>query len=147
METLNEKWSSISRGAKLLSVIALPAAGYGVARFLDEYRAWLAMGPGGLPHNILGFSINILITVGFARKETKSTWMYDEPEKYATGWKEASDDEKEKAKKSFLKTSLPQRSGRESKALHFNAPQREKNIGDYFDPTLKEVSTIRDNSS
>ena len=143
METLNEKWSSILGVAtKLLLVIVVPAVGFRIARFWNDYQAWLDMGPGGMPHNVLGFSVNLLLTGLFARKETKSLQLYDQPEKYAIGWERANEEEKTEARKSFLRTPLPQRAGPESKSLRFNAPQREKYIDEYFDPNLTEVNKI-----
>ena len=138
METLNKQWSSIPNWAKIITFIALPAAGFGVARFLDEYRSWFAMGPGGLPHNLRGFLTNLAMTALCAKKETKSLGVYDDAEKCAPDWKKASNEEQTKAKQSYLATSLPQRDGPESRALYFTAPQRERNSGEYFDPKLKQ---------
>jgi hypothetical protein len=145
MDALSQQWASAPSWAKLVTLAALPATGYAIARFLDEYRDWRAVGPGGLPYNVRGFIMNLLLTGIIARKETKSLGMYDQPEKYAAGWKQTSDEEKRKAKQSFLKAPLKQREGVESNALHFVAPQRERNMDDlkFVDPAIQEVRLTR----
>ena len=80
-----------------------------------------------------------MCTAMLSFKDTIALDMYEKPEKYASGWKEATDDEKTKARKSFLNGSLPQRQGPRAKALHFCAPQRERSIDTYIDPDLKQV--------
>ena len=132
--------------AKVITLAALPAAGFGAARFIDEYRAWLALGPGGLPYTVTGFLINLLMTTLIAKKDTKSLEVYDRPEKSA-GWDQSTYDEKTKAKRSYLNGNLPQRSGPESKALHWTAPQRERTVDQYLDPKVKEVSTMTEEIS
>lgn len=146
MDILTQQWTSAPVWIKFVTLAALPTTGYAIARFLDEYRDWRNVGPGGLPYNIRGFVMNLLLTGVLAKKETKSLEMYGQPEKYATGWKQATEDERKKAKQSFLKTPLRQREGRESNAMHFVAPQRERNIDDlkYIELELMEVSIMLD---
>ena len=83
------------------------------------------------------------MTGALAKKETKSLGVYDQPEKNAKGWKQLSDEEKARAKKSYLKAPLEQRKGEESNALHFVVPQRERNIEDlkFVEPAVQEVSS------
>lgn len=85
--------------------------------------------------------MNLLMTATLARKDTKSLGMYKHPEKYSPGWKQASDEEKAKAKQSYLKGELKKREGKESNALYFVAPQRETNADNikYFDPELQKA--------
>ena len=94
------------------ALTALPATGYALARFQDEYRDWLRLGPGGLPPDIRGFIVTLLLTGVLAKSETKSLAMYDRPEKHVTDWNKATEDEKRNAKKSFMKAPLPQREGK-----------------------------------
>jgi hypothetical protein len=145
MDALTQQWTSTPTWAKVITLAAFPATGYAIARFLDEYRDWRAVGPGGLPHNVRGFLMNLLLASILAKKETKSLEVYDQPEKNANGWKHLSDEEKAKAKKSYFKTPLEQRKGKESKALHFVAPQRERKIEDlkFVDPAVQEVSSTQ----
>ena len=141
MDYVTEQIARAPHWAKVTTLVALPAAsaGYILARFLDEYRGWLELGPGGLPFGIQGYMINLLVTSWFARNETTSLGLYSQPEKYAVGWKQASSEEKANAQKSFLKGSLPQREGPRSKSIHYCAPQREKNLDTYHDPEIREV--------
>ena len=88
---------------------------------------------------MMGFTINLLMTALMAKNETKSLEVYNRPEKSA-GWDQSTDEEKTKAKRSFLNGNLHQRSAPASKALHFVAPQRERSVDQYLDPKLNEVS-------
>jgi hypothetical protein len=140
MESLNEQWSRIPGWAQVATLIALPATGYIAARIRDEYQGWLNLGPGGLPYSLKGFVTNLFVTAVFARNDTKSTELYDRPDKHAVGWKEATSDERARAGKSFLQRPLPQRLGPPSESIHYCAPQRQRNANEYFDSELKKVS-------
>ena len=137
-------FSTTPNWIKLVTFAGLPAAGFGLARFLDGYQDWLRLGPGGLPYNTTGFLVNLLLTALLAKRETKSLEVYSHPEK-SPGWDQSTNDEKTKAKRSFLNDSLPHRSAPESEALHWVAPQREWPADQYMDPKLKEVSLKRGN--
>lgn len=144
MDALTQQWNSAPTWAKIVTLAALPVTGYATARFFDEYRDWKAVGPGGLPRNIGGFIVTLLMAGVLAKKETKSLDMYDRPEKYSSAWKKLSEEEKARAKTSYLKAPLEQRRGKESNALHFVAPQRERNVEDlkFVDPKIQEVSPV-----
>ena len=106
----------------------------------DDYRAWLAVGPGGRVQSIRGYWQNVYLAALYAGNDTQGLQMYDNPKKYEVGWGTLSDAEKEKAFRTFLQGPLPQRPGPRVKALHFNVPQREKNVADAMDPKLEKVS-------
>ena len=133
-------WTRRQDWPKIATYLVLPTAGYLTARFLDGYHRWLELGAGGLPHDIRGYLVNLLLTATVAWKETKSLNFYERPEKNAAGWSKASEKEKMNARKSFLKGSLAERSGVKSKAIEFCAPQRERNEGVWVDGEVKEVS-------
>ena len=141
MDSLTQQWTSAPVWIKFVALAALPTTGYAIGRFMDEYQDWLNVGPGGLPYNIRGFMMNLLLTGTLAKNETKSLEMYQQPEKHASGWRQATEDERRKAQQSFLKTALAHREGKESNAMHFVAPQRERNIDDlkYIDPEVMGV--------
>lgn len=142
MDALTQQWNSAPTWAKLVSLSALPLTGYALARLQDEYTSWLAVGPGGLPRDLRGFLAHLLLAGTIAKKETKSLGVYEQPEKHARGWKQLSGEEKVREMKSYLKAPLKQRRGKESNALHFVAPQRERNVDDlkFLDPAIQEVS-------
>lgn len=129
--------------AKAATLVALPAAGYLTARFIDEYQGWLNMGQGGLPYNFYGYCVNLYLTFRFGRRDTMSLSLYDRPDNNSPAWKKASQQEQMNAQKSWLATPLPVRAGPRSRAIHYCAPQREKNANEYLDPELKEVIVNR----
>ena len=143
MDAIATRWSQAPNWAKLTALMALPTAGFLSARAMDDYRRWLNLGPGGLPHDIRGYLITMLITALLARSDTKSLDMYDRPEKFSSGWKQASSEEKANAQKSFLNSCLPERNGPRAAAIQYCAPQREKNADEYIDPDLAKVSNHR----
>lgn len=142
MDILTQQWNSAPTWAKLVTLSALPLTGYVLARFQDEYNSWLTVGPGGLPRDLRGFLVHLLLAGTIAKKETKSLGVYDRPEKHAKGWKQLNEEEKAREMKSYLKAPLKRREGKESNALHFVAPQRERKVDDlkFLDPTIQEVS-------
>lgn len=140
MDGVIAQWNQAPNWAKVTTFVALPAAGFITAQFVDGYRSWLNLGPGGLPYDIRGYLITLLGTALFARSDTKSLGMYEQPEKYSAQWKQASSAEKKNAGKSFLQGSLPERKGPRAAAIHYCAPQREKNADEYIDPELAKVS-------
>lgn len=140
MESIAAQWNQAPNWAKTTTFIALPAAGFVTARFIDGYQAWLNLGPGGLPYNVTGYLLTLLGTALFARSDTKSLGMYERPEKYMASWKQASSAEKKNVEKTFLQGSLPEREGPRAAAIHYAAPQREKNADEYIDPDLAKVS-------
>jgi hypothetical protein len=125
--------------AKTAALLALPTTGYLTARFIDEYHGWLKMGRGGLPYNFYGYCINLYLTFRFGRRDTMSLSLYERPDKYSPAWNKASREEQMNAQKSWLTTPLPVRQGPRSRAIHYCAPQREKNVTEYLDPDLKQV--------
>lgn len=125
--------------ANAATLVALPTAGYLITRFFDEYQGWLNMGRGGLPYNFYGYCINLYLTFRFGRRDTISLGLYERPDIYSPAWKKASQQEQTNAQKSWLPTPLPVRPGPRSRAIHYCAPQREKNAGEYLDPDLKQV--------
>lgn len=139
MDSMNKQLSSIPNWAKVTAFASVPAAaGFAAARFIDGYHSWLSLGPGGLPSNIKGFLINLILTFSIAQRDTKSLDVYDRPDKTA-GWKESTDEEKSKGKQPYLEGELPPRTGPESFAVHWVAPQRELKLNQYSDPKVKEV--------
>ncbi|KAB5518020.1 hypothetical protein GE09DRAFT_1195592 [Coniochaeta sp. 2T2.1] len=119
--------------------LSLPTAGYLTARFVDEYQGWLRMGRGGLPYNFYGYCYNLYLTFRFGRRDTMSTYFYDRPDRYSPAWDNATREERLNAQKSWLPAPLPVRPGPRSRAIHYCAPQREKNAGEYLDPELKQA--------
>ncbi|KAJ4226929.1 hypothetical protein NW757_014234, partial [Fusarium falciforme] len=129
-----------SHWVKTATVVAFPAAaaGYLTARFIDEYEGWLRMGRGGLPYNLYGYCLNLYLTFRFGRSDTMSLYFYDRPDKYSPAWKKATQLEQLNAQRSWLDAPLPVRPAPRSKAIHYCAPQRERNANEYLDPDLKQ---------
>lgn len=125
--------------AKAATLVALPAAGYLTACFIHEYQGWLKMGQGGLPYNLYGYCMNLYLTFRFGRRDTMSLGLYERPDSYSPAWRKASQEEQMNAHKLWLITPLPVRAAPRSRAIHYCAPQREKNANEYLDPDLKQV--------
>lgn len=98
------------------------------------------MGPGGPPHNAGGYLINVVAETFLARRDTRGLKVYDEPDRYVSGWNKASDRERAMAQKSFLSEPLPRRRGTQAHALRYVVPQRERFASEYQVPKVKEVS-------
>lgn len=97
------------------------------------------MGEGGSSPTWSGYLSSISAEKAMAFKDTLSPDIYSKPEKYATGWKQASAAQKAATTKAFLKEPLPQRAGERSRAKRYVFPQREKNADEYLDPGVQEV--------
>ncbi|KAK5175024.1 uncharacterized protein LTR77_000160 [Saxophila tyrrhenica] len=129
-------WSEIPLYMKILAVNALPIA-YVTAELVDGYNNWHALGQGGLPHNFLGYLINLVITVVFAKRDTKGTECYRKPERYAMGWGEAGKEERERVTKGWGLGKVGRRGGEAGEAKWYVAPQREHYARRGVDPQLK----------
>jgi hypothetical protein len=143
MNALGEQLGRYTSWSGTIAIVTAALAGYSLARAKDEYEGWLALGPGGLPHDFRGYVANILLTATFAKSETRSLQMYDAPAKNATGWKDATSEEKTMATRSFLKDPLVRRTGPQSSSKPYCAPQREHNADVYIDPKIREVSLLQ----
>lgn len=146
LAALDTRLSQTPAWAKLVTLAALPVSGYLTANFVHAYQGWLAMGPGGLPYGFTGYLANVLLTGVFAMNETKSLGVYDKPQKHASGWKDASDDEKANVQKSFLDQALSPREGPEAKSIVYNAPQRERYAHEYIATEIRDVSSCAPNT-
>jgi hypothetical protein len=74
-----------------------------------------------------------------AFQDTLDPGLYRDPQKYATGWSQASLAEQAAAYKSFLIEPLPLREGPRSKANRYVFPQCERNLEEHLDPEIREV--------
>ncbi|KAI1105754.1 hypothetical protein F4804DRAFT_331005 [Jackrogersella minutella] len=108
---------------------------------MEGYRLWKAMGEGGTNYSWTGYmgQVSTEKTMAFGADETIKPGFYDKPEKRATGWRKATDEQKENAKKSFLKEPLPVRPGPRARAKPFVYPQRERNAADPQPPDVKQA--------
>lgn len=134
--------SQITRGyqpriSRMSSSIPSPESAN--ANLREEYAAWRAMGIGGTSPTWVGFLSNKAAEKTIAFSDTLTADLYARPEKYATGWKKATEGQRVAAQKPFLKEPLPQRAGPRARAKHFVYPQRERNASDYQDPVVKET--------
>ncbi|KXT02517.1 hypothetical protein AC578_4170 [Pseudocercospora eumusae] len=93
---------------------------------LNEYKQWKAMGAGGVSFDWTGFMFCKSVEKTIARSDTTNIELYNSPERYASGWKEATEAQKKAAQRSFLKEPLPERDGPRVRALKFVLPQRER---------------------
>ncbi|KAI1207021.1 uncharacterized protein F4807DRAFT_463085 [Annulohypoxylon truncatum] len=109
---------------------------------MEDYRKWKAMGEGGTSHSIIGYLSQLSVdkTRAYGPNETIKPGFYNKPEKRATGWKKATEEQRANAKKSFLKEPLPVRPGPRARALPFVYPQRERNAADPQPPDVKQAS-------
>lgn len=104
---------------------------------VEEYQQWRAVGPGGAPFDWNGFMLCKKAEITQARDDTTNLALYDSPEQYAKGWKEATEAQRRAAQTSFLKQPLPERPGPRSRAKHFVFPQRERNDGEPQDAQVQ----------
>ncbi|KAI2622403.1 hypothetical protein GGR54DRAFT_629940 [Hypoxylon sp. NC1633] len=111
------------------------------ASVIEGYKAWKAMGEGGTSHSWAGYMSQVSAekTMAFPADDTIKPGFYDKPEKLATGWKKATEEQRANARKSFLKEPLPVRPGPRARAKPFVYPQRERNAADPQDPALKQA--------
>lgn len=137
LNTITRRWAQTPGWAKLATLLALPLAGVFTLTSLGSYRRWKAMGPGGLPDNLIGYIVQVLMGSLLGRKDTRSLEPYDKPEKHAPGWKQASEHVRKVARTSFLSEPLPRRKGAQAHALRFTAPQRERFASEYQVPKVK----------
>ncbi|KAI5857358.1 hypothetical protein GGS23DRAFT_587733 [Durotheca rogersii] len=109
--------------------------------FMEGFRQWKAMGQGGSPLNMRGYlsSLSAEKAMAFGADETIKPGFYDNPEKRATGWSRATEEQKANTRKSFLKEPLPVRPGPRARAKRFVYPQRERNADVPQDPAVKEA--------
>ncbi|KAI0380267.1 hypothetical protein F5Y04DRAFT_282031 [Hypomontagnella monticulosa] len=107
----------------------------------EGYRQWKAMGEGGTAHNWAGYlsQLSAEKTMAFDKDSTIEPGFYDKPEKLATGWRKATEEQKANARKSFLKEPLPVRPGPRARAKPFIYPQRERNADVPHDPVVKKA--------
>ncbi|KAI1401745.1 hypothetical protein F4819DRAFT_486297 [Hypoxylon fuscum] len=108
---------------------------------MEGYKAWKAMGEGGTSHTWAGYMSQLSAekTMAFPADDTIKPGFYDKPEKRATGWKRATEEQRANARKSFFKESLPVRQGPRARAKPFVYPQRERNAADPQDPEVKKT--------
>ncbi|KAF3057440.1 hypothetical protein GL218_06155 [Daldinia childiae] len=111
------------------------------AGLVEDYRQWKAMGQGGTSRNWTGYMSQVAAgkTKAFGADETMKPGFYENPEKRATGWKKATEQQKSNARKSFLKETLPIRPGPRAKAKPYVFPQRERKADHPQDPTVKQA--------
>lgn len=112
---------------------------------MEGYKAWKAMGEGGTSHSWAGYMSQVSAekTMAFGADDTIKPGFYDKPEKLATGWRRATEEQRANARKSFFKEPLPVRPGPRARAKPFVYPQRERNAADPQDPAVKKVSFPR----
>ena len=68
--------------ARKSPAIAIPLAGASTAFLIwciKDYRAFLALGPGGVPYNIVGWTAITILVRPFALSEKNATWTGDYP--------------------------------------------------------------------
>lgn len=68
--------------ARKSPAIAIPLAGASTAFLIwciKDYRAFLALGPGGVPYNIFGWAAITILVRPFALSEKNATWTGDYP--------------------------------------------------------------------
>ncbi|KAF7986718.1 hypothetical protein HWV62_20260 [Athelia sp. TMB] len=61
--------------ARTTAVAAAAVLGISVPLLVSNYRAYIALGPGGIPHNIVGWLISL--TAKIFSRETRDTRIYD----------------------------------------------------------------------
>ncbi|KAI1392997.1 uncharacterized protein F4822DRAFT_392797 [Hypoxylon trugodes] len=110
------------------------------ASMMEGYKEWKAMGEGGTSHSWAGYMSQLSAekTMAFGADETIKPNFYDRPEKLAAGWRKATDEQKNNARKSFL-GELPVRPGPRARAKRFVYPQRERNAADPLDEAVKHA--------
>lgn len=108
-----------------------------ITLFLNSYRKWKAMGPGGLPYSMKGYLLNLYVTLSMAYSDTKTIAVYERPGDFSSQWLQASEAERSESQKVFLKTPLQHRVGPPTRALPFAIPQREKNADVDVDAELR----------
>ncbi|KAI1474526.1 hypothetical protein F4774DRAFT_327327 [Daldinia eschscholtzii] len=108
---------------------------------MEDYRQWKAMGQGGTSLDWTGYmsQVSAAETQAFGADETIEPGFYDDPEKRATGWKKATEQQKANALRSFLKETLPVRSGSRARSKPYVFPQRERNADYPHDPVVKQA--------
>jgi hypothetical protein len=104
----------------VLSALFLPS-------IIQDYHGWLAIGPGGIPHNVIGYAITQLVRP-FAF-ERLSTAVYDQPSTIALYEPVGSE--------SFLKGDLPQRQDSRPLIAKWILPQRQ--LDEYASDATKAV--------
>lgn len=107
---------SLSRRTQLLIPIILGVLIPVGLRCRKDYQAWLAMGPGGLPYNVFGWTIAWAMSI-LGSSNLTSTSCYEDPKniaKYAGS-----------GNTSFLEGKLPARAGSRPLVGHWMAPHRQ----------------------
>ena len=122
LDALIGQWSYSFNWTNLVIFVALPTTGFLTARYTNNHRGYLFWGPGGLPSSQKGH-INNLSNNLLASNDTRSLDRYSDHSKYAIGCKQASENKKSPAQKSFLTEPLKQR---------------------VVDPEVKDVSIMSD---
>ena len=120
--------SSLTCHPKLFTAVAASSLVFGVVvgYHVPNYQRWRAVGPGGVPHDLRGYLINLMLTP--FSLDTKRLDFYDQPEWYAAGWSKATDQEKVAAQTSLLDKELPEREGPHPNAIPFLLPQRQRTV-------------------
>ena len=91
-----------------------------------DYQGWYALGAGGLPHNLFGWSVQSLLRLR-ASRDVRGTGCYDAAM--------AAGEELEKA--SFLKGDVPHRDGQSPETAVWVAPHRQ--VDQIATKEIKEV--------
>ncbi|KAI5370766.1 hypothetical protein Slin15195_G016380 [Septoria linicola] len=103
---------------------------------LEEYKQWKALGAGGIAFDWYGFMFCKNAAATIARNDTTNLTLYESPELYAKGWKEATPAQREAARTSFV-GNLPERVGPRVRAKPFVFPQRERNEDEPQDEQIR----------
>jgi hypothetical protein len=108
---------------------------------MKGYKAWKAMGIGGTSYTWSGYlsCLSAEKTMAFGADDTIRPGFYENPEKVAKGWSQATEAQRANAQKSFLKEPVPMRHGPRARAKPFVFPQRKRNAAEPHDPTVKHV--------
>ncbi|OTB02668.1 hypothetical protein M426DRAFT_24455 [Hypoxylon sp. CI-4A] len=111
------------------------------ADMMEGYKQWKAMGEGGTSHSWAGYMSQLSAekTMAFPADDTIKPGFYNEPEKLATGWRKATEEQRANARRSFFKEPLPVRQGPRARAKPFVYPQRERNAADPQPPDVKQA--------
>lgn len=112
ISALASSFGSLFRTHPLLTTTTLASIPL-LAYIIPSYRAYIALGPGGIPHNFLGFMLQSL-ALPFAHRDPTDTNIL----RSATA-------DHANARKSYLTSPLPQREGDRPVVPGFAAPQRQ----------------------
>lgn len=89
------QWTATPQWLRLTSILTISTLSLLTANLIYGYRRWKAMGAGGLPFNLKGYLMNVMIETLYARRDTTSLGVYERPERFYVKWEEVGEGERE----------------------------------------------------